>query len=270
MPKLMFQQKWFKSDKELKEGDLVYFRKRDSKLDDKWIVGAIDTLERGRDGLIRMVQVKYKNAGENHLQVTTRTVRQLVKLWSIDDHHLAEDLAEMERKFGHFRTGAADEGTEEDPGHDATMDVLDNDDDEVDGKSVSNQTDDGNVDLFDNSDMLLQVETDSGDEEGGSLDQQQGGDVDSHSQPGGDDGPPAANTRSKQSCSNCCCHSHHKYSLHVRVKQAQPLPMALELSVHPKLVSYYKENLVNEEQATSMIGCNVDEMIMSVGINLRL
>ena len=28
VPKLMFQQKWFNSDKELKKGDLVFFRKR--------------------------------------------------------------------------------------------------------------------------------------------------------------------------------------------------------------------------------------------------
>ena len=266
----MFQQKWFNSDKELKEGDLVYFRKRDSKLDDKWTVGAIDSLERGRDGLIRMVQVKYKNAGENHLQITPRTVRQLVKLWSIDDHHLSEDLAEMERTFGHFRTKAADEETNEDPGHEATMDILDNDDDEVNGKSVSNQTDEENFDLFDNPDLLLQVETNSGDEEGDTLDQQQGGEADSHTQPGGDDGPPAANTRSKQSCSNCCCHSHHKYSLHARVEQAQPITMAVELSVHPRLVSYYKEYIVNEEEARSMIGHNVDDMIMSVGTDLRL
>ena len=35
VPKLMFQQKWFNSDKELKKGDLVYFRKTESKLEGK-------------------------------------------------------------------------------------------------------------------------------------------------------------------------------------------------------------------------------------------
>ena len=44
----------------------------------------------------------------------------------------------------------------------------------------------------------------------------------------------------------------------------------VELSVHPKLISYYKEYIVNEEQAKSMIQCNVDKMILSVGTNLRL
>ena len=70
VPKLMFKQKWFNSDRELKEGDLVYFRKKESKLDGKWIIGIIDSVERGRDGLIRMVDVKYQNYGESHPQIT--------------------------------------------------------------------------------------------------------------------------------------------------------------------------------------------------------
>ena len=91
VPKLMFQQKWFNSDKELKKGDLVFFRKKESKLEGRWIIGIIDTLERGRDGLIRMVWVKYQNNREKHSQLTSRTVRQLVKLWSIEDQHIADD-----------------------------------------------------------------------------------------------------------------------------------------------------------------------------------
>ena len=104
VPKLMFQQKWFNSDKELKEGDLVYFRKKESKLDGRWIIGVIDLVERGRDGLIRMVDVRYQNHGESHPQITSRTVRQLVKLWSIEEQHIADDMAELDRKFGKTRT----------------------------------------------------------------------------------------------------------------------------------------------------------------------
>ena len=104
VPKLMFQQKWFNSDKELKEGDLVYFRKKESKLDGKWIIGMIQSVERGRDGLIRMVDVKYQNHAESHPQITSRTVRQLVKLWSIEEQHIADDMAELDRKFGKTRT----------------------------------------------------------------------------------------------------------------------------------------------------------------------
>jgi len=99
VPELMFQQKWFQSDKDLVIGDLVYFRKTDSALDGKWIVGKVSEVERGRDQKIRMVDVKYWNSGEDHDRITSRTVRQLIKLWSIEDQHIADDLAELDRRF---------------------------------------------------------------------------------------------------------------------------------------------------------------------------
>ena len=99
VPKLMYQQKWFKTDRELKKGDLVYFRKTDSGLDGKWVIGIVDGVERGRDSKIRSVDVKYQNFGETQSRTTSRTIRQLVKLWSIEDQHVYEDLAELDRKF---------------------------------------------------------------------------------------------------------------------------------------------------------------------------
>ena len=38
--------KWFKTDKELKVGDLVYFRKKESALEGKWAIGVVDDIER--------------------------------------------------------------------------------------------------------------------------------------------------------------------------------------------------------------------------------
>ena len=102
VPKLMNQQKWFRSDRDLNVGDLVYFRKTDSGLDGKWITGMIEAVERGRDKLIRMVDIRYQDYGETQPRITSRTVRQLIKLWSVEDQHVAEDLAELERKFKQF------------------------------------------------------------------------------------------------------------------------------------------------------------------------
>ena len=100
VPKLMFTPKWFKTDKELKQGDLVYFRKKESALDGKWVIGIVEDIERGRDNIIRMVSIKYFNGMKKTPQITLRTVRKLVKLWDIDDLHLEEDLAELQKKFG--------------------------------------------------------------------------------------------------------------------------------------------------------------------------
>ena len=62
-------------------------------------MGMVDEMRRGRDGRIRVVCVKYRNAGETMNRVTERSVRKIVKLWGIDDLDLAEDLAELGRRF---------------------------------------------------------------------------------------------------------------------------------------------------------------------------
>ena len=99
VPKLMYTPKWFKTDEDLKKGDLVYFPKEEALGGGRWIMGMVDEMRRGRDGRIRVVYVKYRNAGETINRVTERSVRKIVKLWGIDDLDLAEDLAELGRRF---------------------------------------------------------------------------------------------------------------------------------------------------------------------------
>ena len=65
VPRLIHQPKWFKVDKDLKEGDLIYFQKTESALDSAWTVGQVDQLIASRDGLIRRVILKYFNASED-------------------------------------------------------------------------------------------------------------------------------------------------------------------------------------------------------------
>ena len=99
VPKLMFKPKWFKTDKELKKGDLVYFPRTDSAIDSRWIMGVVESVTRGRDELIRVVNIRYRNSSENQDRVTERSVRKVVKLWAIDEMDVAEDLAELGRRF---------------------------------------------------------------------------------------------------------------------------------------------------------------------------
>ena len=56
---MLHQPKWFNSDKDLMVGDLVYFLKQDSKLASKWILGMVEEISKGRDGVLREVTVKY-------------------------------------------------------------------------------------------------------------------------------------------------------------------------------------------------------------------
>ena len=53
----------------------------------------------GRDGLIRRVWIKYFNSGEKNPRLTDRSVRRLVKLWSIDEACLFDDVSEVQKRL---------------------------------------------------------------------------------------------------------------------------------------------------------------------------
>ena len=98
VPRLIHQPKWFKMEKDVKEGDLIYFQKSESALDSEWTVGQVDQVFPSRDGIIRRVIVKYFNAGEDLPRLSDRSVRRLVKLWSLDEACLFDDLTELQKR----------------------------------------------------------------------------------------------------------------------------------------------------------------------------
>ena len=112
VPKLMVKPKWFKTDRDLLVGDLVYFVKKEGALNNKWTMGMVESVERGRDGIIRKATIKYCNSSEQRLsnnkeeanddstypRYTERAVRKLVKIFSLEETSLAEDLAELDRR----------------------------------------------------------------------------------------------------------------------------------------------------------------------------
>ena len=54
VPKIMFQPKWYNSDKDLQEGDLVYFQKKEGKANQPWTIGRVEQIFRSdRENLIR-------------------------------------------------------------------------------------------------------------------------------------------------------------------------------------------------------------------------
>jgi hypothetical protein len=113
VPKLMHKPKWFRSDKDLVSGDLVYFIKREGALENKWTMGMVESVKKGRDGIIREAVIKYCNSSEQKLSLgkndkqldstfpryTERSVRKLIKIFSIEETSLVEDMAELKRKM---------------------------------------------------------------------------------------------------------------------------------------------------------------------------
>ena len=101
VPKLIFAPKWYKDDESLKEGDLVYMKKSpDTKLCSKWVIGIVEQLIHSRDGKVRRVVVKYQNASEFPVpQFTDRAVRQLVKIFDVEEYVLQDDLTELMRNL---------------------------------------------------------------------------------------------------------------------------------------------------------------------------
>ena len=95
VPKLLFRPKWFKDNVDIKVGDIVYFCKSDSDVGSPWMLGVVSAVDRSRDGIVRKLDIKYRNASETQDRTTQRNVRTVCKIWSIDDWNIQDDLAEL-------------------------------------------------------------------------------------------------------------------------------------------------------------------------------
>ena len=76
VPRLLMERKWFKKERDLAVGDLVFFRKDESELGDgDWTVGMVDQVIPSKDKLIRQVIVKYRNSSEDFDRLSKRNPR---------------------------------------------------------------------------------------------------------------------------------------------------------------------------------------------------
>ena len=89
----------FRNDRDLKPSDLVYFRKSEGELSGSWLIGRVEQVVRGRDGVIRRVIVAYRNANETVSRYTERSVRSLIRLYSADDPDLQVDLSVVQKRI---------------------------------------------------------------------------------------------------------------------------------------------------------------------------
>ena len=97
VPRLLDQPKWFKSDIDLKHGDIVLFLKNDSELSSTYQYGMIEDYQATRDGKIRDVSVRYRNAKKDFDRVVSRAVRSLVAIKRADESSVMEELGQISR-----------------------------------------------------------------------------------------------------------------------------------------------------------------------------
>ena len=95
VPKLIQQPKWFRTEYDLKIGDIVLFLKDEGNLAGSYQYGMVEGVELGKDGIIRTVKVKYQNSTEAHHRSTRRAVRELVMIHPIDELNLNEELGKV-------------------------------------------------------------------------------------------------------------------------------------------------------------------------------
>ena len=92
----MHQPKWFKNDRDIKVGDVVIFLKQEDTLSQRYQYGMITTVNVGKDGKIRQVEVKYRNHNESVDRLTSRAVRELLMIHQVDETNLIQELGEIE------------------------------------------------------------------------------------------------------------------------------------------------------------------------------
>ena len=101
---------------------MVYFMKTKGKLATKWTMGIVEEVQKGRDGILREVTINYCNSSEQKLTLegdssndktlpryTDRSVRKIVKIFSLEDSNLEKDIAELRKKMEEMPTGFIDD-----------------------------------------------------------------------------------------------------------------------------------------------------------------
>ena len=102
LPLIMERQKWHFSQENLKPEDIVYFKLTESKMSADWRFGKVEEVKVGQDGLVREVNISYKDTeGDDPsdwmFRSVNRPVRNIVKLFNIEDTCLMDDINEVHK-----------------------------------------------------------------------------------------------------------------------------------------------------------------------------
>ena len=92
VPTLMFQPKWFRSDRDPKVGDVILFLKSEKDFEKIFQYGLICDLKSSRDGRIRTLDIEYQNHTEKVKRRTTRGTREVVVIHPFEELGLIREL----------------------------------------------------------------------------------------------------------------------------------------------------------------------------------
>ena len=70
------------------------FQRKEGDLAGQYKFGIVQTVEEGPDGIVRVVEVKYRNAGEMVNRTTRRSVNKLVLIRKVDELDIWSVLAD--------------------------------------------------------------------------------------------------------------------------------------------------------------------------------
>ena len=92
---MILQPKWFETERSVRVGDVVLFRKSDKEFDNTYQYGIVDSVVESTDGLVRVVEVEYQNFSENTKRTTKRGVRELIVIHPVEELSIQEELDEF-------------------------------------------------------------------------------------------------------------------------------------------------------------------------------
>ena len=74
---------------------MVLFLKEEASLVGKYQYGIVESVEKWRDGKVRVIHIRYQNSNENVQRKTRRAVRELVVIHPINELNLVTELGEI-------------------------------------------------------------------------------------------------------------------------------------------------------------------------------
>ena len=101
VPQLIKQPKWFKSERDVKIGDIVLFLKTDGELAKQYQYGLVKEVTVGRDGKIRKVEIEYQNHTESVKRVTLRSTRDIVMIHPVDEIGIELQIGTVAKSCGY-------------------------------------------------------------------------------------------------------------------------------------------------------------------------
>ena len=221
-----------------------------------------------RDGIIRRVVVKYRNKDENHDRFTDRTVHKLVKLFSIDEFHIQEDLGVLQKRIDELRNNSHTPRIDPPRIDQGIDDIYDIDNQIGDDNAIAQPNDANDSCAQDNSSQDLGTQDDQilleapeddpmvdAPEDAPLLEAQEDGPVVNapEDRPLQNDGP-SANTRSKKRRCNCCCEAHCVMQIHsLSFDPVFELPVFSPCSFEVLVNCYDTDEKIEEDDVSSVL-----------------